>query len=185
MSVLGSNAWSHLHPVLLSVVGSNSCSMVSFTPCTCVCFGVKSMVRFTPCTCDQIHGPIYIQPVLVIKSMVPVFVYVVGSNPWSDLHPVLLSVVGSNSCSMVPFTPCTCVCFGVKSMVRFTPCTCDQIHGPIYIQPVLVIKSMVPVFVSVLGSNPWSHLHPACTCDQIHGLIYTLYLCLLWGQSMV
>ena len=37
VSVVGSNLWSDLHPVLV----------------------IKSMVRFTPCTCDQILGPIY------------------------------------------------------------------------------------------------------------------------------
>ena len=53
VSVLGSNAWSHLHPVL------EVKSMVPFTPCIRVCCGVKTMVPFTPCTSDQIHGPIY------------------------------------------------------------------------------------------------------------------------------
>ena len=56
-------------------------------------------------------------------------------------------------------------------MVPFTPCTCDQIHGPIYTQPILVIKSMVPF-------TPY-------TCDQIHGPIYTLYLYLFRVNSLV
>ena len=192
--------------VLLSVVGSNSCSMVPFTPCTCVCFGVKSMVQFTPCTCDQIHGPIYIQPVLVIKSMV-------------SFTPRICVCCGVKS--MVPFTPCTCVyygvklmlpfalgtfvCCGVKSMVPFTPCTCVYCG----------VKSMVPFTPCTcvcFGVKSMVRFTP-CTCDQIHGSIYTqpilviksmvpftpcicvccgvkcmvpftpLYFCLLWGQT--
>ena len=37
--------------------------------------------------------------------------------------------------------------------------------------------------MSVLRSNPWSHLHPAYTCDQIHGLIYTLVLFSVVGSN--
>ena len=108
----GVNPWSDLHPVLVIK------SMVPFG-----CCGVKSMVRFTPCSCDQIHGPIYTQPVLVIKSMV-------------SFTPCIWVCCGVKS--MVPFTPCTSVCCGFKSMVPFTPCTCvycgvkSMIHGSIY-----------------------------------------------------
>ena len=69
LSVLGSNPWSALHPVLVmkSKVPFTPCTcvccgvkcVIPFTPYTSVCFGVKSMVCFTPCTCDEIHGPIY------------------------------------------------------------------------------------------------------------------------------
>ena len=140
------------------------------------------MVRFTPCTCDQIHGPIYTQPVLVIKSMVPftpcicvcfgvklmlpftlvhpVLLAVVGSNPWSDLHPVHVIKY------MVPFTPCTFVSCGVKSLVRFTPCTCVQIHDPIYTcsYPWSHLHS---VCVSVVRSIHWSHLYPVMALRPI------------------
>ena len=124
LSVVGSNAWSHLHPctfvccgvklilpfrpVLLSVVGSNPWSDLHPV------LVMKSMVPFTPCTCCVYCG-IYM-----------LYVSVAESNPWSHLHPVPVIK------SMVTFTPCTCVFCGFKSVVRFTPCTCDQIHGPIY-----------------------------------------------------
>ena len=49
---VGSIPWFHLHPVLLSVVESNPWS--DLLPVLVI----KSMVPFTPCTCDQIHGPI-------------------------------------------------------------------------------------------------------------------------------
>ena len=58
-------------------------------------------------------------------------------------------------------------------MARFTPCTCDQIHGPIYTQPVLVIKSMVPF-------TPWKCVYFGVKCM----VPFTpLYFCLLWGQT--
>ena len=106
MSIVGSNSCSHLHPVLLAVVGSNPWSDL-----------------LPPCSCDQIHCPIYTQPVLVIKSMV-------------SFTPCICVCCGVKS--MVPFTPCTSVCCGFKSMVPFTPCTCvycgvkSMIHGSIY-----------------------------------------------------
>ena len=148
--------------------------MVPFTPCTCVCFEVKSMVRFTPCMCDQIHGPIYTQPVLVIKSMVP-------------FTPCICVCFGVKC--MVPFTPYPFVCFGVKFMLHGSIYTlylclfwgqihgpiyswnCDQIHGPIYTQPVLVIKSMVSFTPCI------------CVCFGVKCLVpFTpLYFCLLWG----
>ena len=128
LSVVGSNAWSHLHP------------------CTFVCCGVKLILPFRP-----------------------VLLSVVGSNPWSDLHPVLVMK------SMVPFTPCNCVFCGVKSMVPFTPCACCVYCG-IYM-----------LYVSVVGSNPWSHLHPVLVSvwGQIYGPIYTLYLSQFMVKSMV
>ena len=127
--------------------------MVPFTPCTCVCFGVKSMVRFTPCTCDQIHGPIYTQPVRVIKSMVsftpcicvccgvkcmvpftPLYFCLLWGQTHAPIYTCTFVCCGVNPWSdlhpvhviksMVSFTPCICVCCGVKSMVPFTPCTC-------------------------------------------------------------
>ena len=73
VSVVGSNPWSHLHPVLVSVVGVKS--MVLFTSCTSVFCGVKSIIPF---------------------ALHPVLEYAVGSNPWFHLHPVLVSVVRSN-----------------------------------------------------------------------------------------
>ena len=166
-SIVGSNLWSHLHPVLMSVLESNPRSdllpvyviksIVPFTPCICVRCGVKLLVSFTPFSCVSCG----------VKTMVPFTPY---------------TCICCGVKLMVPFTPITCVCCGVKSVVQFIPCTCDQIHPPIYtlylwsnssfdLHPVLVIKSLVPfnpVLVSVVRSNPWSHL--------------TLYLCLLWGQ---
>ena len=65
---------------------------------------------------------------------------------------------------MVPLTPCTLVCFRVRSMDPFTPCTCCVYCG-IYMAYVSVVGSnpwsyLHPVLESVLGSNLWSHLHP-------------------------
>ena len=65
LSVVGSNPWSDLHPVLV----------------------MKSMVPFTPCTCCVYCG-IYMLYVSVVGSnpwshLHPVLVSVVGSNPWS------------------------------------------------------------------------------------------------------
>ena len=125
--------------------------MVPFTPCTCVCFGVKSKVRFTPCTCDQIHGPIYTQPVRVIKSMV-------------SFTPCICVCCGVKC--MVPFTPLYfCLLWGQTHAPIYT-CTfvCCGVNPWSDLHPVLVIKSMVPsctcVLVSVVGSNSCSHLHP-------------------------
>ena len=118
MSVVGSNAGSHLHPILLSVLGSNPWSalhpvlvmksMVPFTPCTCVCcgvkcvipftpytfvcFGVKSMVCFTPCTCDEIHGPIYNLYFCLL---------------WGLIHAPIYTLYVCLLCGqLVPFIPC-------------------------------------------------------------------------------
>ena len=55
MSVVKSNPWSHLHPVLLSVVGSNPWSDLHTV--------LLSVVESNPLS--DLH------PVLVIKSMVP------------------------------------------------------------------------------------------------------------------
>ena len=151
MSVLGSNAWSHLHP------------------CTFVCCGVKFMLHGSIYTlylclfwgqihgpiyswnCDQIHGPIYTQPVLVIKSMV-------------SFTPCICVCFGVKC--LVPFTPLYfCLLWGQTHAPIYT-CTfvCCGVNPWSDLHPVLVIKSMVPsctcVLVPVVGSNSCSHLHP-------------------------
>ena len=138
---VGSNPWSHLHPVLVSIVGYlwDQIHGPIYTLYLCLLWGQIHGPIYTLYFCllwGQIHGPIYILYVCILGSnpwshLHPKRVSVVRSNPWFHLHPVLVSIEGylwdqiyAQICtlycgvnSLLPFTPCTFVCCGVKSMV--------------------------------------------------------------------